>query len=71
MLPGGQDGVRSSPTLRHEVANALLSPRGVMPPSVVAALVAAGLGEKSLRGTLDINDAGRDYLSVRNLPTNT
>ena len=47
------------------------SPRGVMPPSVVASLVAAGLGEQNLRGTLDINDAGRDYLKVRNLPTNT
>jgi hypothetical protein len=42
-----------------------------MPPSVVAALVAAGLGEKNPRGTLDINDAGRDYLKVRNLQTNT
>jgi hypothetical protein len=46
---------------------AAYSPRGVMPPSVVAALVAAGLGEKNQRGTLDINDAGRDYLNVRNL----
>jgi hypothetical protein len=47
------------------------SPRGVMPSSVVAALVAAGLGEKNLRGTLDINDAGRDYLKGRDLSINT
>jgi hypothetical protein len=47
------------------------SPRGVMPPSVVAALVAAGLGEKNSRGTLDVNDAGRHYLKVRNIPTDT
>jgi len=50
---------------------AATSPRGVMPPSVVAALVAAGLGEKNLRGTLDINDAGRDYLKGRDLSINT
>jgi hypothetical protein len=50
---------------------AATSPRGVIPPSVVAALVAAGLGDKNPRGTLDVNDAGRDYLKVRNLPTNT
>jgi hypothetical protein len=42
-----------------------------MPSSVVAALVAAGLGEKNLRGTLDINDAGRDYLKGRDLSINT
>jgi hypothetical protein len=46
------------------------SPRGVMPSSVVAALVAVGLGEKNLRGTLDVNDAGRHYLKVRHLQTN-
>jgi hypothetical protein len=43
------------------------SPRGVMPAPVVAALVAVGLGEKNARGTLDVNDAGRHYLKVRNL----
>lgn len=50
---------------------AATSPRGFIPPSVVAALVAAGLGDKNSRGTLDVNDAGRDYLKVRNLLTNT
>jgi hypothetical protein len=68
--------MRLEPQLTGEEEEWLLraatgSPRGVMPPSVVAALVAAGLGERNLRGTLDINDAGRDYLKVRNLPTNT
>jgi hypothetical protein len=71
-----RDCMRLEPQLTGQEEEWLLraaigSPRGVMPPSVVAALVAAGLGEKNLRGTLDINDAGRDYLSVRNLPTNT
>jgi hypothetical protein len=42
-----------------------------MPLSIVASLVAAGLGEKNLRGTLDINNAGRDYHKAKNLPTNT
>ena len=40
----------------------------VMPRSAVAALVAAGLGEQNARGTLDVNDAGRQYLKVRDLP---
>jgi hypothetical protein len=40
----------------------------VIPAAVVAALVAAGLGEKNPRGTLDVNAAGRRYLSERNLP---
>ena len=43
------------------------SPRGVMPSPMVAALVAAGLGAKNLRGTLDVNDAGRLYLNARDL----
>ena len=47
------------------------SPRGVMPPSIVAALAAAGLGEKNSGSTLNVNDAGRHYLKVRDLPTNT
>jgi hypothetical protein len=47
------------------------SPRGVMPPAIVAALAAAGLGEKNSRGMLDVNDAGRRYLELKNLPTNT
>jgi hypothetical protein len=46
---------------------AATSPRGVMPPSVVAALVAVGFGTKNARGTLDINDAGRLYLNARDL----
>jgi hypothetical protein len=46
------------------------SPGGLMPPSVVAAFAAAGLGEKNSRGTLDVNDVGRHYLKVRNFPTN-
>ena len=50
---------------------AATSPRGVIPPSVVAALVAAGLADKNPRGALDVNDAGRHYLELRNLPTNT
>jgi len=41
----------------------------VIPPAIVVALVAAGLGEKNPRGTLDVNAAGRRYLSERNLPT--
>jgi len=40
-----------------------------MPSSTVAALVAAGLGAKNLRGTLDVNDAGRLYLNARDLST--
>jgi len=39
-----------------------------MPPSAVAALVAAGMGEPNERGTLDINEAGRQYLKMRDLP---
>ena len=31
------------------------SPRGVIPPSVVGTLAAAGFGEKNSRGTLDVN----------------
>jgi hypothetical protein len=42
-----------------------------MPPAAVAALVAAGFGAKNARGTLDVNDAGRQYLKVRDLPTDT
>ena len=45
------------------------SPRAVMPPSVVGTLAAAGLGEKNSRGTLDVNDAGRQYIKVRDLPS--
>jgi hypothetical protein len=45
------------------------SPRGVMPPSVVGTLAAAGLGEKNSRGTLDVNDAGRQYIKARDLPS--
>ena len=44
------------------------SPRGVMPPSVVGTLAAAGLGAKNSRGTLDVNDAGRLYIKARDLP---
>src|ERR1700682_300932 len=40
---------------------AATSPRGVIPPSVVAALVAAGLGDKNPRGALDVSDAGRQH----------
>jgi hypothetical protein len=47
------------------------APRGVMPPAAVAALVAAGFGAKNARGTLDVNDAGRQYLKVRDLTTDT
>ena len=47
------------------------SPRGVMPSSVVGSLAAAGLGEKNSRGTLDVNDAGRQYIKVRDLPAST
>jgi hypothetical protein len=36
------------------------SPRGVMPSSMVSALVAAGLGAKNLRGTLDVNCPARN-----------
>jgi hypothetical protein len=43
-------------------------PRSVMPPHVVARLVAAGLGQKNIRGVLELNDAGRYYLRVRDLP---
>jgi hypothetical protein len=43
------------------------SPRGLIPSSMVAALVALGLGAKNLRGTLDVNDAGRLYLNARDL----
>jgi len=45
------------------------SPRGVMPLSVVGTLAAAGLGEKNSRGTLDVNDAGRQYIKARDLPS--
>ena len=45
------------------------SPRGIMPRSVVGTLAAAGLGEKNSRGTLDVNDAGRQYIKVRDLPS--
>jgi hypothetical protein len=45
------------------------SPRGVMPSSVVGTLAAAGLGEKNSRGTLDVNDAGRQYIKLRDLPS--
>ena len=43
-------------------------PGVVMPPSVVAQLAEAGLGEPNAHGTLDINDAGRQYLARRDLP---
>jgi hypothetical protein len=42
-----------------------------MPSSTVAALVAAGLGAKNLRGTLDVNDTGRLYLNARDLSVKT
>ncbi len=45
------------------------SRRGVIPPSVVGTLAAAGLGEKNSRGTFDVNDAGRQYIKVRDLPS--
>jgi hypothetical protein len=45
------------------------SPRGVIPPSVVGTLAAAGFGEKNSRGTLDVNDAGRQYIRARDLPS--
>jgi hypothetical protein len=44
-------------------------PRSVIPPAVVATLVAAGLGQRNVNGTLQLNDAGRYYLRVRDLPT--
>jgi hypothetical protein len=44
-------------------------PRSVMPAAVVATLVAAGLGQRNTNGALDLNDAGRQYLTVRDLPT--
>ena len=45
------------------------SRRGVIPPSVVGTLAAAGLGEKNSRGTFDVNDAGRQYIKIRDLPS--
>jgi hypothetical protein len=41
-----------------------------MPSAVVAGLVAAGLGEGNLHGTLDLNDTGRRYIAENNLSTN-
>jgi hypothetical protein len=38
---------------------------------MVAALVAAGVGAKNVRGTLDVNDAGRLYLDARDLSMKT
>jgi hypothetical protein len=38
-----------------------------IPAAAVAALVAAGLGDKNLHGTLDVNAAGRRYLAQENL----
>src|ERR1700730_584555 len=46
------------------------SPRGVIPPSVVGTLAAAGLGEKNSRGTLEVNDAGRHHIKSRDVPRN-
>ena len=43
------------------------SREGLLPFAAVAALVAAGLGEKNARGTLDVNDAGRRYLEAKGL----
>jgi hypothetical protein len=56
--------------LAFKLVDVRLAPPGLMPPSVVAAFAAAGLGEKNSRGTLDVNDEGRHYLKIRNLPTN-
>lgn len=42
-------------------------PSALIPPPVVAALVAAGLGEKNVYGTLDVNAEGRRYLAQENL----
>jgi hypothetical protein len=38
-----------------------------LPFATVAALVAAGLGEKNSRGTLDVNHVGRRYLEAKGL----
>ena len=43
------------------------SREGLLPFAAVAALVAAGLGEKNARGALDVNPAGRQYLKAKGL----
>jgi hypothetical protein len=42
-------------------------PSAFIPPGVVATLVAAGLAERNLHGTLDVSAAGRRYLTEKNL----
>ncbi len=44
-------------------------PSAFIPPAVVATLVAAGLAEKNLHGTLDVSAVGRRYLAEKNLLT--
>jgi hypothetical protein len=62
----------SEPRLNAEQEEWLLraatgSRQGVLPFATVAALVAAGLGEKNSRGTLDVNHVGRRYLEAKRL----
>jgi len=52
------------------LVRAAVGPRfAFMPATVVAALVAAGLAEMNLHGTLDVNAAGRRYIAERSLST--
>ena len=50
---------------------AIGSPRVVLPSSMAAVLMETGLAEKNAHGTLDINDAGLDYLRGRCISINT
>jgi hypothetical protein len=43
------------------------SPSAFIPADVVASLVAAGLADKNLHGTLTVNAEGRRYLTAQNL----
>ena len=48
---------------------AIGSSRVVLPSSMAAVLIEMGLAEKNVRGTVDVNDAGVNYLKVRGIST--
>jgi hypothetical protein len=41
-----------------------------LPSSIAAVLIETGLVEENVRGTLDISDAGLNYLKIRGISTN-
>ena len=67
-MPTGLELTGTNEEWLRRSANA--STRLGLPSSIAVVLIATGLAEENVRGTLDISEAGLDYLKIRGISTN-